>query len=93
MPNKVPAIGEKGSPTQLGTSATLIYQPVGARDAVVIINEGKDIAYIGQSNVTSTSGLPLIPGDKIALNRVPFAVYGVGSGSHAPFVTVVPSVF
>ena len=80
-------------PTQLGTSATLIYQPVGTRDNVTITNEGKDIAYIGQSSVTTATGLPLWPGDHITLNRVPMAIYGVGAASSgAPFVTVVAGV-
>lgn len=92
MPNKVSSIGEK-KPTQLGTSATLIYQPSGTRDSLVIINEGRDVAYIGQSGVTTSTGLPLWPGDRITLNRVPQALYGVGTGPNAPFVSVVPSVF
>lgn len=85
-------VGEK-KPTQLGTSATLIYQPVGTRDNVTITNEGKDIAYIGQSTVTATTGLPLWPGDHITLNRVPMGIYGVSASSGgAPFVTTVAGV-
>ena len=86
------AIGEK-KPTVVGTSATLIYQPVGNRDNLTIINEGKDIAFIGQANVTATSGLPLWPGDRVTLNRVPMAVYAIAAaGSGAPFLSVVAGV-
>jgi len=93
VPSRVSAVGEK-KPTQLGTSATLVYQPIGVRDSVTIFNEGKDIAYIGQTGVTSSVGLPILPGDKVTLNRVPFAIYGVGAvGTGAPFLSVVPSVF
>lgn len=85
-------VGEK-KPTQLGTSATLVYQPIGTHDSLVVINEGKDVAYLGQSSVTTSTGLPLWPGDRITLNRVPQALYGIGAGPSAPFVSVIPSVF
>jgi len=88
----MPAIGDK-RPTQVGTSATLIYQPVGSRDNLTLINESKDIAYIGQSGVTASQGLPLWPGDKLTLNRVPMAIYAVsGASSPPPFISVVAGV-
>lgn len=91
MPSTV-SVGDK-KPTVLGTSATLLYQPTGARDSLTLINEGRDVAYIGQSGVTTSTGLPLWPGDRITLNRVPQAVYGIGASTGAPFISVVPSVF
>lgn len=89
----MPAIGEK-RPTQVGTSATLVYQPVGSRDTVTMVNESKDVAFIGQASVTATTGLPLWPGEKITLNRVPMALYAVSSASTPPpFISVVAGTY
>lgn len=88
----MPGIGEK-KPTQVGTSATLVYQPVGSRDTLTLVNESRDVAYIGQSGVTATQGLPLWPGERITLNRVPMAIYAVSSPSTPPpFISVVAGV-
>ena len=77
----------------VGTTATLVYRPVGSNDSVTLINEGRDTAYIGQSAVTATTGLPLVPGDRLTIQRVPFPIYAVGfASSGAPFVSVVAGV-
>lgn len=86
------SVGDK-KPTQLGTSATLIYQPVGPRDSLIVINDGPDVAYIGQAGVTYQQGLPLWPGDRVSFNRVPQALYAVASPSNpAPHLSIFPGV-
>lgn len=57
--------------------ATLVYQPVGSRDHVVISNLGKTPAYLGQQYVTAVTGLPLPSGHRLELFQVPSAIYAI----------------
>ena len=80
------------TPTPVGPSATLVYQPVGARDTLIVRNEGGHTAFLGQSSVTSTTGLPLVAGEQLVFTRVPFAIYAVAASGTGPVLSVTAGV-
>ncbi len=66
----------------VSTSATALTQAPALR-AVAIRNTGSVTVYVGGSNVTTTNGFPLDPGDVLALDAA-----GLG-GYVSPFYGIV----
>lgn len=63
-----------------GSAAALPTSPLENRRALVVYNSGPGILYIGKSNVTTASGMPIAVGEKIAfdIQGTPnVCVYGV----------------
>lgn len=62
-----------------GTSSVFVAGSVtaGSRD-ITLINTGAGTAYVGQTGVTQTTGLPVPPGYQLTLQGAVFTVYAVG---------------
>jgi len=66
--------------TFVGPTATLIYTPSPAGSpSAVISNQGTTYLYLGQSEVTETSGFPLAPGETLNYLANAPALYAVAS--------------
>lgn len=78
------SIGLRASAVTVGTSATpLPANPLEYRRALVVHNNGGTTIFLGNSAVTTSTGLPLAAGEKIAFdiqNNPNVVVYGVASG-------------
>lgn len=78
------SIGIRSSAVTVGTSATpLPVNPLEYRRALVIHNNGGTTIFLGDASVTTSTGLPLAAGEKIAFdiqNNPNVVVYGVASG-------------
>jgi len=67
-----------------GVAVALPANPLEFRRALVVHNNGNDTVYLGDSSVTTNSGLPLAAGEKIAFdiqNNQNVTVYAISSSS------------
>lgn len=81
----IPVVSDTANHNQIsvGTSATLICAQRDQRRGILVVNHGTTDVYIGNSNVTTSSGI-LLTGTKGASISIPgnMAIYGiVGSGT------------
>lgn len=79
------SIGLRSSTITVGASATpLPLSPLEYRRALVVHNNGSSTIYLGGSTVTTSNGLPLLAGEKIAFdiqNNPNVVVYAIASTS------------
>lgn len=79
------SIGLRTSAVTVGTSATpLPANPLEYRRALVVHNNSGSTVFLGDSSVTTTTGLPLAAGEKIAFdiqNNPNVVVYGVAGAN------------
>lgn len=75
------SIGLRTAAVTVGTSATpLPSNPLEYRRALVVHNNGGNTIFLGDSSVTTSTGIPLAAGEKIAFdiqNNPNVVVYGV----------------
>ena len=69
----------------VGTTATLVVASNTNRKSVIIRNQGTTDAYIGDSTVTTTTGLLIKAGDAITLDRTTAAIYAIVASGTTTF--------
>lgn len=67
--------------TNLSFTPTWLFTPsTYATNNVRLVNNGRNIVYVGQANVTTTTGLPILPGSRpIELTNVLTPLYGISA--------------
>jgi hypothetical protein len=79
------SIGLRPTAVTVTTSPTpLPTNPLEYRRALVIHNNGASTIYLGDSSVTTSNGIPLVAGEKIAFdiqNNPNVTVYAISTGS------------
>jgi hypothetical protein len=74
------------TPTWLFTPSTY------ATNTVRLTNVGRNIVYVGQANVTTTTGLPILPGSKpIEITGVLTSLYGISTVQQGTLLGTVSS--
>lgn len=81
--------------TAVTASAVEVYTPssLGNQPNPTVINTGANTFYLGQSGVTSTTGLPCAPGDQVTLTGTEVAIYAIcASGKTSTALTGLATV-
>ena len=73
------------------TITTVVFTPSSSGTPhAYLYNQGASTVYLGGSGVSTTTGMPLLPGDRADLSTMPFTVYAVsGYNTTTPIGTVV----
>jgi len=64
------------SPVTVTNTATLIFNINLNRGSITILNNGSEIVYIGDATVTTSTGMPVQPSEKITLHNTG-SLYGI----------------
>jgi hypothetical protein len=78
MPNLGPGVDQH---VNLSFTPTWLFSPVsGQANSLRLYNEGRNIVYVGQADVTVNTGLPLAPGCKpVELTNVMSSIYAISA--------------
>lgn len=80
MPNLNLGPGTPNNVNLTYTSTWLFTPSTYATSNIRIVNNGRNIAYVGQSNVTFQTGMPIFPGSKpVELTNVLTSLYAVSA--------------
>jgi hypothetical protein len=73
------AIFGPATATSVTSTAVEVYTPTtsGTQQNPTIINTGANTIYLGQSGVTSSTGLPCAAGDQVTLTGTEVAIYAI----------------
>jgi hypothetical protein len=84
------ALFTPGTVVAVATSAVEVYTPTSAGTAVnpTVINTGSNTIYLGQSGVTSSTGLKVAPGAQVTLSGTEEAIYAICASGHTPSTTL-----